>query len=185
MLASGEKEGMVMAPSSMHDSAVSPCFHGYLAFLHRHFPPQSPPSHLLNPCIHSQQQPLPCGCSLNSSSQPLRLPGDLRPCPEYVWLQQGLIFIPFWLPQISCFTLILKCFSFDSDNCHKVGFGPLLQFPHTLRAGPILLTVLFFLLFPSSYQVLCGSIYSFLLVRYSCPLSAGVLHKLLNLKVYS
>ena len=38
---------------------------------------------------------------------------------------------------------------------------------------------------PSSYQVLCGSIYSFPLVTYSCPLSAGVLHILLCLMVYS
>ena len=37
----------------------------------------------------------------------------------------------------------------------------------------------------SSYQLLCGSIYSFPLVSYSCPLSAGVLHALLCLKVYS
>ena len=34
-------------------------------------------------------------------------------------------------------------------------------------------------------QALCGSIYSFLLIRYSCLLSAGVLHALLCLKVYS
>ena len=38
---------------------------------------------------------------------------------------------------------------------------------------------------PSSYRVLHGSIYSFPLVRYSCLLSAGVLHALLCLKVYS
>ena len=38
---------------------------------------------------------------------------------------------------------------------------------------------------PSSSQVLRGSIYSFLLVRYSCPLSAGALHALLCLKGYS
>ena len=36
-----------------------------------------------------------------------------------------------------------------------------------------------------SYRVLCGSIYSFLLIRYSCPLSVGVLYVLLCLKVYS
>ena len=30
----GERETMVMAPPSMHDSAVLPCFHGCLAFLH-------------------------------------------------------------------------------------------------------------------------------------------------------
>ena len=35
----GEREAMVMAPLPMHDSAVSPCLHGCLAFLHRHFPP--------------------------------------------------------------------------------------------------------------------------------------------------
>ena len=93
--------------------------------------------------------------------------------------------IPFQLPQISCFTLSLKCFSFDSDNCPDVGIGPLLQCPHPLRAGPVLLTLLFFPLVSSSYQVLRDSIYSFPLVRYSCPLSAGVLHALLCLKVHS
>ena len=34
----------------MHDSAVSPCFHGCLDFLHRHFP-RSPPSHPLDPSL--------------------------------------------------------------------------------------------------------------------------------------
>ena len=96
-----------------------------------------------------------------------------------------LILIPFRLPQISCFTLSLKCFSSDSDNCPDVGIGPLLQCSHSLRAGPVLLTLLFFSLVPSSYQDLRGSIYSFPLVRFSCPLSAGVLHALLCLKVHS
>ena len=32
------REAMVMAPSSTCDSGVSPCFHGCLVFLHRHFP---------------------------------------------------------------------------------------------------------------------------------------------------
>ena len=54
-----------------------------------------------------------------------------------------------------------------------------------LRTGPVLLTLLFSPLVPSSYQVFRGSIYSFPLVRYSCPLSAGVLHVLLCLKVSS
>ena len=99
-----------------------------------------------------------------------------------------LILIPFRLPQISCFILSLKCFSSDSDNCLDVGIGPLLQFPHQLRAGPILLTLLFPLSpspVPSSYWVLHESIYSFPLVRYSCLLSAGVLRALLCLKVCS
>ena len=93
--------------------------------------------------------------------------------------------IPFRLPQISCFTLSLKCFSSDSDNCPNVGIGPLLQFPDLPRAGPVLLTLLFFSLVPWSYWVLRGSIYSFPLVSYFCPISAGVLHALLCLKVYS
>ena len=45
--------------------------------------------------------------------------------------------------------------------------------------------LLFSPLVPSSYWVLRGSIYYFPLVRYSCLLSAGFLHALLCLKVYS
>ena len=52
-----------MAPSTTCGSAVSPCFHGCPAFLPRHFPPQSPPSHPLHPSLHSKQQPLPWDCS--------------------------------------------------------------------------------------------------------------------------
>ena len=96
-----------------------------------------------------------------------------------------LILIPFRLPQISCFTVRLKCFSSDSDNSPDVGIRPLLQFPHPPRAGPVLLTLAFFPLVPSSYRILHGYIYSIPLVRYSCPLSAGVVHAILCLKVYS
>ena len=103
----------------------------------------------------------------------------------YDWSKDRLILIPFRLPEISCFTLSLKCFSSDSDNCPNVGIGPLLQFPYPPRAGPFLLMLLLFPLFPSSYWVLCGSMYPFQLVRYSCPVSAGVLLALLCLKVYS
>ena len=71
------------------------------------------------------------------------------------------------------------------SDCPDMGIEPLLQFPHPLWAGPVLLTLLFFPLIPLSYWVLHGLIYSFLLVRYSCSLSAGVLHALLFLKVYS
>ena len=52
--------------------------------------------------------------------------------------------IPLRLPQISCFTLSLKYFSSDSDNCPDVETGPRLQLHHLLRAGPVLLTLLFF-----------------------------------------
>ena len=96
------------------------------------------------------------------------------------------ILIPFRLPQISYFTLSLKCFFSGSDNCPAVGIGPLVQFPHPLKADPVLLTLLFPPIVPLSYRVLCGSFaYSFPLVRYSCLLSTDVLHALLCLKVYS
>ena len=63
-----------------------------------------------------------------------------------------------------------------------MGIGPLLQFPHQQRAGPVLLTLLFP---PFILLNLCGSIYSFPLIRCFCLLSAGVLLALLCLKVCS
>jgi len=63
MLTCGERKAMVMALPSMRDSVVSPCFHGFLAFFHQHFPPRSPPSHPLDLSLHSQQQPPPWDCS--------------------------------------------------------------------------------------------------------------------------
>ena len=174
---------MVIAPPPVRDSAVSPCFHGHLAFLHRHFSSQSPPSPPLDLSLCSQQQPSPWAHSPNSSSQPsCAFQGTLiRVQGMYGCSKDCLILIPLKLPQISCFTLSLKCFSSDSGNFSDMGIRPLLQFPHQLRAGPVPLTLLFFPLVPSSYQVLHGSIYSFPLVRYSCPLSVA----LLCLKVYS
>ena len=70
-----------------------------------------------------------------------------------------LILIPFRLPQTSCFTLSLKCFSSDSDNCPDVGIGPLLQFPHPLRAGPVPLTLPFS---PSSSFILLSFVWVFI-----------------------
>ena len=91
MLACGKREAMVMAPSPTHDSAISPCFHGCLAYLCRHFPPQSPPTHPLNQSLHSQQQPshLDCSTITTSSYQLLCLLGDLHSCLGFVWLQRG------------------------------------------------------------------------------------------------
>ena len=92
MLAYGEREAVVVAPPAMRDSAVSLCFHGCLAFLLQHFPPQSPPSHPSNrlSTVNSSPHPGIAPQSLNSSSQPLCLPEDLCHCPGYVWLRQGL-----------------------------------------------------------------------------------------------
>ena len=74
MLECGEREPMVMAPPSMCDSAVSPCFHGCPAYLHRHFPPQSPPLHPLDLSLRSQQQPSPWDCS---AAPQLQLPATV------------------------------------------------------------------------------------------------------------
>lgn len=62
-----------------------------------------------------------------------------------------LILILFRLPQYSCFSGSLKCFLSDSDNYPDVGIGPLLQFPHPPWAAHVLLTLLVFLLVPSSW----------------------------------
>ena len=96
-----------------------------------------------------------------------------------------VILIPFRQSQISCFTLSLKFFSSVLNNCPDVGIGPLLQFPYPLGAGPVLLTLLFFPLLPSSYRVLGGSIYSFPVVRYSCLLSTGFMQAILGLRCIS
>ena len=144
----------------MRDSAVLPCFHGCplssTGISHHSLLPHIPSIHLST--VNRSHHPGIAAQSLNSSSQWLYLLGDLLPCLGYVWLWQGLILIPFRLPQIGCFTLSLKFFSSHSDSCPNVGIGPLLQFPHLLRAGAVLLTLLFFLLVPSSYQGLGGSI---------------------------
>ena len=140
------REAMMMAPPLTRDSAVSPCFHGCPAFLHRH----SPHNLLHIPSIrNSAVNSSPClgitPQSLNSSSQPLRSLG-------YAWLLQGLSDShSFTLPQTSCFTLSLKCFSSDSERCPDVGIGPMLQFPHPPRAGPGLRSLLLFPIVPWSY----------------------------------
>ncbi|KAM9682794.1 protein SLX4IP [Dama dama] len=86
------REAMVMAPPPTRDSAVSPCFRGCRAFLHRHFPPQSPPSHPLDPSFHSQQQQLlPWDCSTIPKLQlpataPSRGPVSLSGCGNFAVL---------------------------------------------------------------------------------------------------
>ena len=106
--------------------------------------------------LHNPYTPAPSCCAFSGTCVPV---WDM-----YRGSKDCLILIPFKLPQISCLTLSLKCFSSDSNNCSDVGIVPLLQFPHSRRASPVLLTLLFFPLVPLSYGVLSGSVYSFLLV---------------------
>ena len=152
MLACGEIEATVMASTS-----------------HHHLLPHVLSVHLsaVNSCPHSWIAPQ----SLCSSSHLLHLLGDLGPYPGYVWLRQELsVLIPFRLPQISCFTLSLKCFSSDSDNCPNVGIRPLFQFPHLLRAGPILVNTPLFP--PSSFIVLSFTWFYTFFFSGHLPLSA-------------
>ena len=110
------------------------------------FPPQAIPTTILPhiplahlSAVNSSPHPEIALKFLLSSSQLLHLLGDLCPVQDtYGCGNDCLIFFPFSLPQISSFTLSLKCFSSGLDNCPYMKFEPLLQFPHLLRAGPVL-----------------------------------------------
>ena len=159
-----------------------------LAFLHRPFPPQSPPSHPRDLSLCSQQQPSPgvAPQSLNSSSQLLHLQQTCVPVRGmYGCGKDCLILVPFRLQPISCFTLSLKCFSSDSDSCPNVGIRPLLQFPHPPRAGAVLLTLLFP---PTSSFILLSFVWFYIFFSTGQVLLSTLswcLHALLCLKVYS
>jgi len=85
--------------------------------------------------VNSSPRPGIAPQSLNSRSQLQRLPGDLHPCPGYVWLRQGLADShSLWASTDHLFHSQLKCLSSDSGNCPNVGIGPLLQLPHLPKA---------------------------------------------------
>ena len=113
--------------------------------------------------------------SLHSSSLPATVPSRGLASLSGLRTARIICVIPtaFRLSQVNCFTLVLKCFSSVPNNCPSVGAGPRVQFPHLAKAGPVLLTLLFSSQLPSSYQVLHGSMYSFLGIRFFCPFSAG------------
>ena len=128
--------------------------------------------------VNSSPRPGIAPQSLNSSSQLLYLPGDLHPFPGFMTATRTVLF-SFYL-----------CCNRSSVSLSALNVSPLTQTIAPLwdsdprRAGAVLLMLLFFPLVPLSYRVLRESIYSFFPVRDSCPLSAGVLHALLCLKVY-
>ena len=71
--------------------------------------------------LHNPYSPAPSCCAFQGTRVPVQgLYGCSKDC---------LILIPFRLSQISCFTLRLKCFSSDSDNCHHVGTDPCFSSP--------------------------------------------------------
>ena len=163
------------------DSAASPCFHGCLAFLHRHFPPWSPPSHALDLSLRGQQQPLPRDCSTIPKLQllanaPSRGPVSLsRVCmavARTVWFSFHL----------GCYRSAVSLLALNVSPLTQTiapmwGLDPCFSSPTcwgqvsttNTPASPAS---------SSSYWVLHGSIYSFPLVRHFCPLSAGLLHAL-------
>ena len=97
-----------------------------------------------------------------------------------------VLLIPFRLSQISCGTFqqphtLLLC----PKQLPQCGYltPASVPPPPRCRSNPANSTL--FLLLPLSYQVLCGSIYSFPVVLGFCSFLAGVLQELLCLKVYS
>ena len=164
-----------MAPPPMRDSAVSPCFHGCLAFPHRPFPPQSPPSHPLDLplcTVNSGPRPGIAPQPLNSSSQPSTFQGTCVPVRGMRGCGKDyLILIPFRLPRISCFTLSLKCFSSDSRQLPQCGDRTSASLPPPAegRSGPtntpafppsffILPSFAWFYMFFSSGEVLLSTL---------------------------
>ena len=155
-----------MVPPPMHDSAVSlASMAAWLSFTgisHHSLLPNIPLIHLSS--VNSSPCPGITPQYLNSSSQPLRFPGELCPYLGCVCLQQ----------ELSDFSFHLGCHS-SALSLSALNFSPLTQTialmwgldpcfcspTHHPRAGPVLLTLLFPPLVPSSYQVLHGSIYSF------------------------
>ena len=174
------REAMMMAPHSTCDSAVLPCFHVCLAFLHWHFPPWSPPLHPLNPSLCSQQQPSSWSCSTIPKLQlpatvpsrgPAFLSGTCIAVARTVWFSFHL-----GCHRSVVSLLALNVFPLTQTIALLWGSDPCRSSPTNTPLSPVV---------PLPYWVLHGSIYSFPLVRYSCLLSASVLHALLCLKVYS
>ena len=184
-----KRETTEMAQSPVCDSALSPCFHVCLTFLHKHFPLWSPPSGSLGMSPHSQQQTLPWDYSHSSMLQfPVTmLSRELESLFRYI--RQGYsVWFSFHSDCHRSAELVsksLKCFTSVPNIYFNVGIWSLLQFPHSLGADPVLLTLLFSVILPLSYRVLHCSIYYFLIVRYSCLLSAVILQDLLYLEAYS
>ena len=138
MLACGEREAMVMVPplhvTQQYRLASMVAWLSSTGISHHDLLP-IPSIHLS--IVNSSPRPGIAPQPLNSSSQPLRLPGDLHPCLGHVWLWQRLSDSHSIYAVTDQLTLSHKCFSSDSDNCPNAGIRLLLQFPHQPGAGPI------------------------------------------------
>ena len=178
---------MVMAPAPTRTQQY------HLASMVPGFPPPVFPTTISSltspdPSLRSQQQPSPWDCSTIPKLQlpaaaPSRGPASLSrvcmPVARTVWFpfHLGCHSSAVWLSALNVSPL-------TQTIAPMWGLTPAsVPPPAKGRSSPTNTPV--FPLVPSSYRVLCGSIYSFPLVRYSCLFSAGVLHSHLCLKVYS
>ena len=175
---------MLMTPSPMRNSAAPTCFHGCplsssTGISHHNLLPHMPPVSLS--AVNSSPHPGIAPQSLNSGSQLLCLPASFSRVCVVVARTVGFSF------HLGCLRSAVSLSALNVSPltqtialmCESV---PCFSFP--TRQGQVQ-SLLFFPLVPSFYRVLCGSIHSFPLVRYSWPLSAVVLHALLCLKVNS
>ena len=154
-------------------------------------PSQSPPSHPLDPSLCSQQKPSPRDCSIIPKLQlitaapsrgPASLSGVCMAEARTVWFSfhLGCHRLAVWFSALNVSSLTQAIAPmWESDPC----FSHWTPCPTRGRSSSTHTLVL--PLVPSAYWVLHDSIYHFPVVRYSWPLSVGVLHALLCLKVYS
>ena len=138
-----------MAAPPTHDSAASPCFQWLPGSPPRAFPTIMSSLTSLGLPPHSQHRTLPSDCSKIPLlklpvSVPSRGPAFLPRVHIAVARIICVILIPFRLSQDSCFTFSPKCFSSDQNNGPNMGLDP-------PKVGPVLLTLLFLLLIPSTY----------------------------------
>ena len=141
--AGGKREAMVMAPPPCWLSSIA-LLPWCPAFLHRLFPPQSPPSHPLDQSLCSQQQPSPWDCS---TTPKLQLPATV-PSRGPAFLS-GICMV---LARIVWFSFLLGCYR-SAVSLSVLNVSPLTQTiapmwgldpcPHLPRAGPVLLILLF------------------------------------------
>ena len=71
--------------------------------------------------LHNPETPAPSSCTFQGTC--------VHVWGMYVCGKDCLILIPFRLPHISYFTLSLRCFFSDSDNCPMWGWDPCFSFP--------------------------------------------------------
>ena len=154
---------------------------------HKHFPLWSPPSGPLRPSPHSQEQTLPWDYfSIFMLQRPAAALSKWLGSLSGVCMATAsivcMIIIPFRLSQISCFTFqqpqMLHLCHKQLPLCRTLTPASVLP-PCMCRSSPV--HSLFFTFLPLSCRVLCGSIHSFPVVRYSWWLSVGVLRDLLCL----